>query len=65
MADHVVGMRSFLRNDSIKERFKIPFVIFALKILKPQKIDYIVSQADMSLQYTALQKFTSFFSTLG
>jgi hypothetical protein len=43
MADHAVGMGSFLRNDSIEEKFKIPFVIYALKILKPQKIDYTVS----------------------
>lgn len=31
MADHIVGIVSFLRNDSIEERFKIPFVIYVPK----------------------------------
>ena len=43
MAALIVEIGSFLRNDSIEERFKIPFVIYAPKILKLKKIDYIVS----------------------
>jgi phosphoglycerol transferase MdoB-like AlkP superfamily enzyme len=44
MADHVCG--SFVTGTT-KERFNIPFVIYAPKIFKPQKIDYVVSQADL------------------
>ncbi|MDR0820227.1 MAG: LTA synthase family protein [Endomicrobium sp.] len=65
MADHVVGVGSFLRNDNIEERFKIPFVIYAPKILKPQKIDYIVSQADLLSTIYHLAGIQKTFSALG
>jgi phosphoglycerol transferase MdoB-like AlkP superfamily enzyme len=44
MADHVLGVAT---TDTLENRFKIPFVIYAPKILKPRKIDYVVSQADL------------------
>lgn len=44
MADHVCG--TFVTG-TIKERFNIPFVIYAPKIFKAQQIKYAVSQADL------------------
>ncbi|WP_374128748.1 LTA synthase family protein [Candidatus Endomicrobiellum agilis] len=63
IADHVVGY--FRRNDSVGERFRIPFVIYAPKILKPQKIDYIVSQADLLPTIYHLMGVQKPFSALG
>ena len=34
-------------DNSLKNRFRIPMVIYAPKLLKPQKIDHIVTQNDL------------------
>ncbi|MDR3257038.1 MAG: sulfatase-like hydrolase/transferase, partial [Endomicrobium sp.] len=46
MADHIYGGFALTAGNT-KERFRIPFVVYAPKILKPQQIDYAVSQADL------------------
>ena len=45
MADHI--LTSVQKDDNVIEKFKIPFVIYAPKILGKRKIDYVVSQADL------------------
>ncbi|MDR3306587.1 MAG: LTA synthase family protein [Endomicrobium sp.] len=45
MADHIAG--SFASTTNTKQRFKIPMVIYAPKIFKPQVVEYTVSQADL------------------
>jgi phosphoglycerol transferase MdoB-like AlkP superfamily enzyme len=45
MADHMCG--AFTMTSTTKGRFNIPFVVYAPKIFKPQKIDYVVSQTDL------------------
>ncbi|WP_372520948.1 LTA synthase family protein, partial [Candidatus Ruminimicrobiellum ovillum] len=62
VADHVPnGIES---GNTLKDKFHIPFVIYAPKIFKPQKINYTVSQLDIiptlshlfseNLKFTAL-----------
>lgn len=65
MADHVVGSLNGSDNSGVEERFKIPFVIYAPKILKPQKIDYVVSQADLIPTIYHLMGVGKPFSALG
>jgi phosphoglycerol transferase MdoB-like AlkP superfamily enzyme len=45
MADHT--QRYTYDDNTIRSAFRIPFVIYAPKILKPQNIDYTVSQSDL------------------
>lgn len=44
VADHVSGGK---KDPSLKNRFRIPLVFYAPKILKPAQIDYVVSQLDI------------------
>ena len=44
VADHTSGGPD---SDSLYNKFRIPLVIYAPKILKPRKVDYIVSQLDI------------------
>ena len=44
VADHTSGGPE---DNSLKNRFRIPMVIYAPKLLKPQKIDHIVTQNDL------------------
>ncbi len=45
LADH--NLNTITKTDDLKEKFRIPFVIYAPKIFKPQQIDYVVSQMDV------------------
>ncbi len=45
LADHVSN--TIENGNSLKDKFHIPFVIYAPKIFKPQQIDYVVSQMDI------------------
>ncbi len=44
VADHNSGGPA---EDTLRNRFRIPLVIYAPKILKPRQIEYIVSQTDL------------------
>jgi phosphoglycerol transferase MdoB-like AlkP superfamily enzyme len=63
MADHVINVSG--GSYGVEERFKIPFVIYAPKIFKPQKIDYVVSQADLIPTIYHLMGIKKSFSALG
>lgn len=63
LSDH--GLNTLQKNDSIKDKFHIPFVIYAPKILKPQKINYTVSQLDLIPTILHLLKINTSFSALG
>jgi phosphoglycerol transferase MdoB-like AlkP superfamily enzyme len=66
MADHVCrDLENGYTNASVKERFNIPFVLYAPKIFKPQKIDYVVSQADLIPTIYHLMEIQSPFSVIG
>lgn len=45
LADH--NLNTIVKKDDLKEKFNIPFVIYAPKIFEPRKIDYVVSQLDI------------------
>ncbi len=45
LADH--NLNTISKKDDLKEKFNIPFVIYAPKILEHRKIDYVVSQLDI------------------
>ena len=45
VADHVPN--GIEQGNSVKDKFHIPFVIYAPKIFKPQEINYTVSQLDI------------------
>gem|GEM_PF-6646881 len=45
-ADHVIGNNLF-KSESISDRHKIPFYIYAPQIFEPHQIDKIFSQADI------------------
>ena len=45
LADH--NLNTVAKKDDLKEKFNIPFVIYAPKIFKPKKIEYVVSQLDI------------------
>ncbi len=45
MADH--SLNTINKKDDLKEKFNIPLIIYAPKILKNKKIDYVVSQMDI------------------
>ncbi len=44
-ADH--NLNTIVKTDNLKEKFNIPFVIYAPKIFESKKIDYVVSQLDI------------------
>lgn len=44
VADHTSGGPE---DDSLKNRFRVPLVVYAPKLLKPQTRDYVVSQMDI------------------
>nr|QGT50674.1 alkaline phosphatase [uncultured Elusimicrobia bacterium] len=44
VADHTSGGPE---DDSLKNRFRIPLVVYAPKLFKPRRIDYVVSQMDI------------------
>ena len=45
LADH--NLNTIAKKDDLKEKFNIPFVIYAPKIFESRKIDYVVSQLDI------------------
>ena len=45
LADH--NLNTIVKTDDLREKFKIPFIIYAPKIFKPKKIEYTVSQLDI------------------
>jgi len=45
LADH--NLNTIVKTDNLKEKFNIPFIIYAPKIFKPKKITYTVSQLDI------------------
>ncbi len=45
LADH--NLNTIVKKDDLKEKFNIPFIIYAPKLFKPKKIDYVVSQLDI------------------
>jgi len=45
VADHVPN--GIEKGNTLKDKFHIPFIIYAPKIFKPQKIEYTVSQLDI------------------
>lgn len=63
LSDH--ALNTLQKNDSIKDKFHIPFVIYAPKILKPQKISYPVSQIDLIPTLCHLLKINVPFTVLG
>ncbi|GHT37668.1 hypothetical protein AGMMS49593_05250 [Endomicrobiia bacterium] len=69
IADHVASSVSaeddISKKEGVENGFKIPFVIYAPKISKPQKIDYVVSQADLVPTIYHLMGIGKPFSALG
>ncbi|MDR2428168.1 MAG: LTA synthase family protein [Endomicrobium sp.] len=63
MADHPVPFA--LHSMDTKQRFKIPFVIYAPKIFKPQVIKHTVSQADLIPTLYHLMNINEPFSAVG
>ncbi|GHT56438.1 alkaline phosphatase [Endomicrobiia bacterium] len=63
MADHT--QRYTYDDNTIQTAFRIPFVIYAPKILSPQKIDYTVSQADLIPTLYHLFEIEDAFSATG
>ncbi len=45
LADH--NLNTIVKTDNLKEKFNIPFIIYAPKIFESKKIDYVVSQLDI------------------
>ncbi len=45
LADH--NLNTIVKTDNLKEKFNIPFIIYAPKIFESRKIDYVVSQLDI------------------
>ncbi|MDR2425876.1 MAG: sulfatase-like hydrolase/transferase [Endomicrobium sp.] len=63
MADHVIKLPGY--DMKLDENFKIPFVIYAPDIFKPQKINYTVSQSDLIPTLYHLMGFDDNFSAIG
>lgn len=63
VADHVPN--GIEESNSLKDKFHIPFVIYAPKIFKPQKINYTVSQMDIIPTLVHLFGENLNFSALG
>ncbi|MDR3195242.1 MAG: LTA synthase family protein [Endomicrobium sp.] len=63
MADHIAG--NFASAANTKQRFKIPMVIYAPKIFKPQVVEYTVSQADLIPTLYHLMDIAEPFSAIG
>ena len=65
LSDHNYNSAKYT-DTSLKEKFHIPLTVYAPKILKPQQIDYVVSQTDivptlynlagLNMPYTAFGK---------
>lgn len=62
VADHTSGGPA---DDSLKNHFRIPLVIYAPKILKPRQIDYIVSQTDLIPTIYRLTGLTPAYTAFG
>ncbi|WP_424244660.1 phosphoglycerol transferase MdoB-like AlkP superfamily enzyme [Elusimicrobium posterum] len=62
MSDHNSGP---LKRSDVKNEYKIPFVIYAPKILKPQKISYTVSQSDLIPTIYDLLNIPAPYSAMG
>ncbi|WP_458401797.1 LTA synthase family protein [Candidatus Avelusimicrobium sp.] len=62
VADHTSGGPG---SDSLYNKFRIPMVLYAPKILKPQKIDYVVSQLDLLPTLYNLLKLNEPYTALG
>ncbi len=62
VADHTSGGPA---DDSLKNHFRIPMVIYAPKILKPRQIDYIVSQTDLIPTIYRLTGLTPVYTSFG
>jgi len=45
LSDH--NLNTIVKKDDLKEKFHIPFIIYAPKIFKSKKIHYVVSQLDI------------------
>ena len=53
------------KRDSLYEKFHIPLVIYAPKILKPQVIDYVASQIDIAPTLYALAGLDNSYTAFG
>lgn len=62
VADHTSGGPA---DDSLKNHFRIPLVIYAPKILKPRQIDYVVSQTDLIPTIYRLTGLTPVYTAFG
>ena len=62
VADHTSGGPA---DDSLKNHFRIPMVIYAPNILKPRQIDYIVSQTDLIPTIYRLTGLTPAYTAFG
>jgi len=63
MADHTQGYT--YEQKTIKDSFNIPFIIYAPKLLKAQKINWTISQADLIPTIYHLLNIQAPFSALG
>lgn len=63
MADH--SLNTINKKDDLKEKFHIPLLIYAPKILKNRKIDYVVSQMDIIPTLCHLLNIKKPFVSLG
>ncbi len=63
LADH--NLNTIEKTDNLKEKFHIPFLIYAPKIFKPQKIDYVVSQLDVIPTLCHILNTKKVFTALG
>ncbi|MDR3048357.1 MAG: sulfatase-like hydrolase/transferase [Elusimicrobiota bacterium] len=63
MADHTQGYTRSLNG--VLERFRIPFIIYAPKILQPKNIKWTVSQSDLMATIYHIMNFDGDFSDIG
>lgn len=63
MADHTLV--SAQKDDRLKEKFRIPFVIYAPKYLKPRRLHHTVSQLDLIPTLFHLLQMDTPFTALG
>ena len=63
LADH--NLNTIEKTDNLKEKFHIPFLIYAPKIFEPQQIDYVVSQLDIIPTICHILNTKKSFTALG
>lgn len=61
VADHTSGAQT----DSLYDRFRIPLVIYAPKLLSPKRVEYVVSQLDIVPTIYALTGLNPAYTALG